>query len=616
MTATDPVAAIERLIALMERAAALGARDQPAADDSIRAPILSYSLAQLRMRVRPALERAAIGVDPLHVALFGGTNTGKSTVLNVLLGRVGASMGVRARYSQHPEAYRPGTLGDGWLDGSASRFANYRRYRDEHPPRQTDDELRRDGYRPALAVLDPTRLAGPEFAPPAAAAAVLWDAPDFSTEQAGTYMSAVLDLLALADLIIMTVTDESYADDRGTAFLRMVSESDVAKLMVANKLPDNPALLEDVARTLDAAGRSRAPVLRLPDVAGSSPSARLENLIATPEAAWLRAAVHEQAEHADDLKLRALRGAIQFIERHFEAILKPLSDEASVAQEWGRTVERLARELIVEPYRSNYLEGVRYGEFNRTLLHLMELLRVPWIGPVLEATGHLMRTPLRLAVRGVRRLVGRPEPAARQAPEQEVLDAAIGGWLAAIKSQAQLAARAQSAPDGWDGVVRALDDPRFRQELGERFGRAFAAYRVEIDDEARRRAEALYRKLQENPRKLAALRSANLLVSAASVALVIKTAGLDWSDAVLGPVVTGLWQNLLAWGLGRYLETLRTELKQVQLRAVSALVEADVVAPARDLFRATVGAADLDVARQDLSVVTNAAIGRVERTAT
>ena len=56
-------------------------------DDSIRAPILWYSLAQLRMRVRPALERAAIGVDPVHVALFGGTNTGKSTVLNVLLGR-------------------------------------------------------------------------------------------------------------------------------------------------------------------------------------------------------------------------------------------------------------------------------------------------------------------------------------------------------------------------------------------------------------------------------------------------------------------------------------------------------------------------------------------------
>ena len=48
---------------------------------------------------------------------------------------------------------------------------------------------------------------------------------------------------------------------------------------VANKLSGSPALLDDIARTLDAAGHSRAPVVRLPEVAGSSVSERLENLL-------------------------------------------------------------------------------------------------------------------------------------------------------------------------------------------------------------------------------------------------------------------------------------------------------------------------------------------------
>lgn len=611
MWATDPVAASERLIALFERTLPLEKRGRSAADDSIEAPVLAYAIAQLRMRVRPALEPGWIGGDPVHVALFGGTNTGKSTVLNLLLGRAGAGMGVRARYSQHPEAYCHRSLGEGWLESRASRFAGYRRYRDEHPPRQSDDELRRDGYRPALGVIDPERLPGPALTPAATLTAILWDAPDFSTEEAGIYLGAVLDLLALADLVVMTVTDESYADDRGTALLRMVSDSGVAVLVVANKLPDNPSLLDDIGRTLDAAGRSQAPIVRLPEAVGASAAERLANLLKTTEAERLRAAVERQAARGAELKRRALLGAIAFLERHFEELLKPLSDEARVGQEWWRTVERLTQEIILEPYRRDYLEGVRYGEFNRTLVHLMQRLQVPWVGPLLDVTGRLVRVPLRLVHRGARRLLGLPAAEPSQAPEQEVLEGALNAWLAALKSEAQLAARTGRGA-AWAEMVRELEGPGFRQELTQRFATAFAAYRGHIDAEARRRAEALYRKLEEKPARLAALRGANLLVNAASVALVIKTAGLDWSDAVLGPVVTGLWQNLLGWGLGRYLETLRSELKQEQLRAVSALIETQVVKPACALFRGTVCAGDLDSARRDFALVKDAATRSAE----
>ncbi len=291
MSQDDPLAACDRLAAIFDRALALQERGQAVLDDAVRVPVVPYVIAQLRMRVRPALENDWSKTDPVHVVLFGGTNTGKSTVLNVLLGRAGAGMSVRARFSQHPEVFRPAALGDRWLDDFPSRFTGYHRSRDENPPHQSDESLRRDGYIPALAARDPDRLHAEPLSPPAAPGALLWDAPDFSTEQAWTYLRAVLDVAALADVVVMTVTDESYADNRGNALLRMLGESGVAIHVAANKLWESPTLLDDITKTLGTIGQSRAPIHRLPHVPGANPDERLRSLLASQEAAAFRAAI-------------------------------------------------------------------------------------------------------------------------------------------------------------------------------------------------------------------------------------------------------------------------------------------------------------------------------------
>ncbi len=100
------------------------------------------------------------------------------------------------------------------------------------------------------------------------------------------------------------------------------------------------------------------------------------------------------------------------------------------------------------------------------------------------------------------------------------------------------------------------------------------------------------------------------MASLVLVAVAIKTAGLDWSDAVVGPAVAGLWQNLLEWGLGRYLEVQRAELKEDQFRRLRATVESALVRPVRDLFRGAVGGDEVLAARRDFAVIGEAA-GRV-----
>ncbi|WP_406696024.1 hypothetical protein V5E97_34010 [Singulisphaera sp. Ch08] len=599
---TDPIAACDRLIAVLERAIPLSSKGRWASDDAIHAPILPFAIAQLRMRVRPAFQPGWIETDPVHVTLFGGTNTGKSTVVNLIVGQAAAGMGVRARCSQHPEAYRLSALGDRWLEGSSTRFQGYRRYHGEHPPRQTDLELRRDGYRRALAIFEIDRLSGAQLAPMAASTAIVWDAPDFSTEQSGYYLGTILDLLALADLVVMTVTDECYADDRGTSLLKMVGDSGVATLVVANKLPENPTLLEDVGRTLGTAGGSQAPVLRLPEVSGTSPIDRLERLLRRDEASVIRESVQREAVSEPAIKRRSLMGSIGFLERRLDEFLGPLTHEVSASAAWQATIHRLTRESILDPYRQDYLEGVRYGELNRTLLHLMELLQVPLIGPILELTGRVVRMPVKLAGRGFRSLLGHRTNEPKPPPEQEILQDLIPHWLAAIKAEAQVLARSENREE-WTAIVLELESERFRTELLAPFDRAFEVYRERMERVVRRRAEDLHERLRETPKKLATMRGANLMVSASSVALVIKTAGLDWSDAVLGPVVAGVWQNLLEWGLGRYLETLRSELKDIQLQAMRQLVEVHLEQPVRNLFPGAVSAGELDAARADFASI-------------
>jgi hypothetical protein len=610
----DSLSACDRLAALFERALALGGGQArpPAIDDAIRAPVVRFAIAQLRMRIGPALRPDWTKADPVHVVLFGGTNTGKSTVVNLLLGRAGAAMGARARLSQHPAAYRSAALGDGWLDAFPGRFVGYRRYRDETPPRQSDEELRQSGYRPALAVLDLDRVPSPSFQPPSIVSAVCWDVPDFSTEEGQIYLGTVLDVAALADLVVMVVSDESYADNRGHALLRMLAESGVEILVAANKLPQSPKLRDDLAQTLGANGRFHTGIYFLPQIRGTDPQERLGQLLATPEAAAFRSAIARETARGVELKRRGLRGAVGFLQRHLDEALRPLADEAERAAQWTRAVDRITTEHVLEPYRRDYLEGVQYGEFNRTLVHVMGLLQVPWVGPLVDLAGKAVRTPIQLATGLVRRLSGAREKAPRVPPEQEVLRNAVATWLAALKAEAQAMSGAEPNP-AWAELVRRLDEEGFRSELLVRFEDGFQQYRQNLEETIRNRAAAIFRKLEEDPKRLNTLRGANLAANLFTVGLVIKSWGINWSDAVVGPVVAGLWQNLLEWGLGRYLETQRAGLLHEQFEAIRALVETRLAAPARALFPASVRVEDLNAARRDFAMVQEA-IGRVAGT--
>lgn len=610
----DVKAACERLITLSERALDVETRRHAGADDRLQEPLIRYMLALFRMRVKPALHPGWLQHDPVHIVLFGGTNSGKSTVVNVCLGRAAAGMQATARFSQYPEAYRIQALGNTWLDTYPSRFAGYTRYEDTRPPRQSDSELLSRGYRLAVAVLDPTHTPAPPITMPATTTAVFWDAPDFSTEAAQTYMGTVLDVAALGDMVIMAITDESYADDRVATLLRLVSSGGAELHIVANKLPPGDELLKDIRAKINDHWRGPGHSLpmqqwhHLPRVSGQTPEQRLSALLVSPQAVTLRDTIAQAAEQRVTLKRQVLDRTLKFIDSRLEDVLQVLAAEIEVAIAWERTVTRLIESECLERYRRDYLQAHRYGEFNQVLVRVMEALEVPGIGPLMKRLRSAVRLPFRLLT-GWLKKGWNASSGAPHLFEAEVLMELVEHCLAALKSEAQTLADSATHP-GWSEVARGLDSHTWRGQVIKEFEAAYALYRQTVDREVQQRAAAIYQTISERPRLRNVLRGANLALDAATVALVVKSGGLDWSDAVVGPLVAGVRRTLIEAGLAAYISRQSEILKQKQTEALRAFLITYVLRPVCSLFPGTVHKEEIDTARRDYATV-KAAIHRL-----
>jgi hypothetical protein len=608
-------AACDRLLQLLEQSLEFEGRGAAANEDAdrVRLPLSQYALSLVRMRLRPALEHGWATTDPVHVAMFGGTNSGKSTVLNILIGRAAAGMSPQARFSQHPEAFRAPALGNRFLDSFPSRFRGYLRHFDRHPPRQADDDLQRHGYRPALALIDPGRLPGQAFAPPVTRGAVLWDIPDFSTEEAQRYLSAVLDTVALADLVVMTVTRENYADHRGALLRSMIVESGVPLIVVANKLEPGSGLLSDIQRKLGEgnAGSRLNPhrIYPLPDLPSDDEVACLEQLMGALESDELRRGVTTEVALGIELKRRALKGTLAFLDRRLDDALAPLWAEQAQARRWHEIVNRHAQTDFYERYRRQYLDAEKYVDFNQTLVKLMDLLEIPGVGAAIAGVSKGIKAVSRFVVgsvaRGIRRLVTRGDEPPRKGPELEVVAGAFEQWIDALKAEAQGLAGRERDPH-WGEIEQQLSSPEFLHHYGDALGAAYHGYRRRMDEITTERARALYELIRKRPALLNTLRGVKVTLDVGTTALIVSSGGLNWTDAVIGPLVAPVQRLILEFGLDQYMSAQKSQLKQDQLAALRELIEAHMMGPVRALYRTAVGEQTLADARRDLQAIRRA----------
>lgn len=560
--------------------------------------VASLELAQAALRYLDAAPGSA--ARPPQVAVVGPTQAGKSTVVNLLLGAVHSEVSPLAGFTVHPRGFRVGPLSD---DGrwTADVLPGWRRCE--------PDELRRDVL-DAFSLSDAGADAGlPEGLPPC----VVWDTPDFDSLAARQYARSVLEIAALADVHLLVVSKEKYADQCVWRWLELVQPLGRPLVVCLNKLtPDAESVLmraleQQLARHGYDAGS--VPIVPLPYVTGGS------GLERDPGAARLRRQVHDRL---GDLLARPRRdvAAAALVRRHWEQWLAPVRAEHAARRTWLEWVAAAAGRFM-QAYTRDYLEHPqRYDTFRRASLELLNLIELPHVGGAIARVRQVVAWPMRQVMgaagnwwRGRRQdeLRGVHSLGAEASVLLDTWHAQVAGLHREAGRRA--AARDETAPY-WAALASELDAQG--ESLRAGFDEAIARHHEAVSEAVHAAARSLYQSLLNDPARLNVLRAARTTIDIGAILLAIKTGGLSVLDAVWAPAAFGAASLLVETLSGLELQRVNRGLRERQRAAVQRdLVAAALVAPLSNLAEWVRAPELTSVGEDDLAAAT-AELARLE----
>ena len=569
--ADEPAAIVQRfIVALGQRYAALrdsGATALPQATSDDRLTELLLAEAALRY-ARP--EAASRENRPLQLAVLGPTQTGKSTIVNLILGTHVAEVSPLAGFTIHPQGFWSvaDQQDERWVSGLFPRWQRC----DADQLSRDEDQL--DRY--VLAAL-PQEASLPESLP----ACVVWDTPDFDSLAAQSYQRGVLEVAALADAHLFVLSKEKYSDLSVWRMLRLLSPLSRPLIICLNKLTPDAAepIVASLRQQLNEAGAHMVdspvvtfgyqPGLDAPAGCPTTVGPRPGRYSALPAVAELRERIAERLKLAESTD-RAV-GLRAFVRQHWPDWTEPVKVELAALGQWQELVAT-ALDEAAEAYRRDFLEHPqRFDTFRRATAELLHLLELPGFANVLSQVRHVLSWPARrlFAARQAwvlrrRKQAGLPHGLGS---EEVVLFELIEKLLTSLERDA--ARRCDPATPGhaaWRAIARCLEQQAGR--LRETFESAARAQREEFTPVIHATANQLYDALQERPTMLNTLRAARVTTDVAAIAIAIKTAGLGINDLLFAPAMFGLTSMLTEGALGSYMSHIASDLKKRQLEHV------------------------------------------------
>ncbi len=349
----------------------------PLSTDELARRLAALQLADAALRDLAALDGPT--TRPLQVAVMGPTQVGKSTVVNLLLGKRVAEVSPLAGYTIHPQGFalNPRDASLAWIkpffpgwecrDGAAL----------------TRDRL--DCY--ALRTLGgDTAGMAPDT--------VIWDTPDFDSFKAHSYQRGVLEVAALADVIVLVVSKEKYADLSVWKTLQLLEPLRRSLVVCLNKTNGDArellvaALRTRLAELTAAAGTIDVIVIPYcPDIDAFAAAGR------PPEAAELRAALRRALDGVDRRGRGAGVGAL--LQRHWTDWMAPVTIELAAAGIWEQSIDAAIGQALTA-YRDEFLDHPqRFDTFRLAILELLQLLELPGLAKSLTRIRQALTWPAR-----------------------------------------------------------------------------------------------------------------------------------------------------------------------------------------------------------------------------
>jgi hypothetical protein len=507
------------------------------------------------LRLAAALVRNCLGPfldgqphTPLHVVVLGGAGAGKSTVANFLSGTAAAETNPQAGFTRHPVAYTSSNGPVAWA-GHLGFLGPLQRL-----PETNAASLDADVYQIRRVSAD-----GKSFN--LLRDFVVWDCPDMTTWAASGYMPRLVEVAALADLIVYVASDERYNDEVPTQFLHLLLQTGKPVVVCLTKMRESeaPALLAhfqkevvsrmppgivaclpipfltpaELADPAGKAGRFRIPLLNQVAVLGTPPV---------------------------NARRRAVYGAIRYLVAAHDQLMAAARQDVAALQSWEEIVQAGHAEFN-ERYRREYLASEKFRRFDEALVKLLDLLELPGIGKIVSGALWVLRAPYRLVRGWLGKAMTRPD--APVLPEQPVLEEALAGWLDLLRKEA--VRRANTHPV-WAHIAQGFTGGGLAEQARERFHQSFRGFQLGQADEVDRTARAIYEEVEKNPGLLNTMRGGKFALDVAAVAAAAVTAGhYLLLDVILVPLAASVSQQLVEFLGQQYVEGQREEARQRQM---------------------------------------------------
>jgi len=488
----------------------------------------------------------------VQIAVLGPTQAGKSTVVNLLLGGRYAQTSPLAGFTVHPQAFaiNPGASAPEPPD---AYFHGFKRcaIRDL-PAGNGDADYARFGWEQLNLPVDHPL-----------AHTVLWDSPDFDSVDAGHYLPGLLRTMALADIVLIVLSKDKYADQSVWNIIELIAPLRQPTVLCLNKIDaGSGTALAQALRNKWSQHRQDAPaaLLVLPyrkHEPGAEPQLNSSELLQAVQKLADRKTGSDAAERACDL-----------VARHWAEWVAPVREERMALQRWHTLIDDSIGEAL-KLYRRDYLDHPRhYHTFQRALAELLTLLEIPGLARGIALTRQLLTWPFRQLARIGQN--GRPSSAADDDREIALLAQIFDHMLIAVSEAALYAAEDEQTLRGWWREL-AQKLRMERAAAASTFLGAASAYHQAFRPEIEQTAQLLHAHLSRQPAVLNSLRATRAFADTTALALALHTGGIGVQDFIIAPATISITSLLTESALGHYLGKAQDDLKERQLHRVDAL---------------------------------------------